>query len=73
MGTYTILAQPHHHNGWPPWLSLLIATGTIALAAWYAAPWVAAPYSWLMDTVIPVWIDQHSICSLEAITLLKPT
>lgn len=68
MGAYTLHQIWHHHPRWPPWLSLLIATGIIALAAWYAAPWVAGPYSWLIDTVIPVWIDQHSICSPLVIT-----
>lgn len=70
MGAYTLHQIRHHHPRWP---SLLIATGTIALAAWYAAPWVAGPYSWLIDTVIPVWIGQHSICALEAIILLQAT
>jgi hypothetical protein len=64
MGTYTILAQRHERAVWLHRLCLAISVGAIGVACWYAAPWVAGPFSWLVDTVIPAWIAQQCICAL---------
>lgn len=61
MGPYALHDRPNDTPGWLHWLALLIVIGTAGVVMWYAASWVVGPFSWLVETVIPVWFDHHCI------------
>jgi len=70
MSAFTIHARWHVRPGWLHWLFLSIAIGTVAIGLWYALPLVTGPFSWMMDTVIPVWVKHNCICILQSQIIL---